>query len=328
MRRPIAAGGNFIVDYVKIVDVYPAEQTLANIRAETMGTGGAPYNVLRCLRALDPLVPLSVAAGRVGNDEAGRIVAADLASHEIDASRLNADASAPTSYTLVMVVKSTGKRTFFHQRGANALLAADDFDFDGMQGAHLHFGYLMLLDALDQPDSEFGTQAANVLARAKTAGLTTSIDLVSEESERATMLLPPALRHADVAFMNEIEAARATGVQFQVGEQPSETWALEVARKLDAPSLLVIHWAAGSCAIQGEHFTYQAAIPVRPDEVRSAAGSGDAFAAGFLLCWTRGDDVRSCLRLAACCSASCVRGFTCTDSILSEADCLALEGLQ
>ena len=45
-RTGIAAGGNWIIDHVKIIDTWPAPQTLANILAEQRGTGGAAYNVL------------------------------------------------------------------------------------------------------------------------------------------------------------------------------------------------------------------------------------------------------------------------------------------
>jgi len=47
-----------------------------------------------------------------------------------------------------------------------------------------HLGYLLLLDALDQPDAKFGTQAARLLAAAQAAGVKTSVDVVSEDSDR------------------------------------------------------------------------------------------------------------------------------------------------
>ena len=45
-RRGLLAGGNWIVDQVKLIDVYPQPEQLGNIRAQSQGTGGAPYNVL------------------------------------------------------------------------------------------------------------------------------------------------------------------------------------------------------------------------------------------------------------------------------------------
>ena len=45
-RHGLLAGGNWIIDQVKLVDVYPQREQLANIRSQHQGTGGAPYNVL------------------------------------------------------------------------------------------------------------------------------------------------------------------------------------------------------------------------------------------------------------------------------------------
>src|SRR2546426_8366868 len=45
-RRGVLAGGNWIIDQVKLIDVYPQREQLANILSQSQGTGGAPYNVL------------------------------------------------------------------------------------------------------------------------------------------------------------------------------------------------------------------------------------------------------------------------------------------
>ena len=44
-RSGICCSGNWIVDRVKTVDVWPQEETLANILDEESGTGGAACNV-------------------------------------------------------------------------------------------------------------------------------------------------------------------------------------------------------------------------------------------------------------------------------------------
>jgi hypothetical protein len=46
VRSGILAGGNWIVDRTKIIDVYPVQDSLANILQETSSNGGATYNVL------------------------------------------------------------------------------------------------------------------------------------------------------------------------------------------------------------------------------------------------------------------------------------------
>ena len=45
-RSGLLAGGNTIIDQVKMIDVYPKHEQLANISDQSEGTGGSPYNVL------------------------------------------------------------------------------------------------------------------------------------------------------------------------------------------------------------------------------------------------------------------------------------------
>ena len=50
-RKGILAGGNFILDQVKIIDAYPEQDMLATILEERICNGGGPYNVLKDLAA-------------------------------------------------------------------------------------------------------------------------------------------------------------------------------------------------------------------------------------------------------------------------------------
>src|SRR5438477_11479940 len=97
-RRGLLAGGNWIIDQVKLIDVYPRPEQLANIRSQAQGTGGAPYNVLVDLAKLGVAFPL-FAAGLVGNDAVGERILRDCRKFKIDARFLLATAEAPTSYT-------------------------------------------------------------------------------------------------------------------------------------------------------------------------------------------------------------------------------------
>ena len=104
-RNGVLAGGNWIVDRPKIIDVYPAQDTLANILQETSSNGGSPYNLLLDLARLQAPFPLE-AVGLVGEDEAGEFIRADCRAHGIDTRQLHACKDAPTSYTDVMTVQS------------------------------------------------------------------------------------------------------------------------------------------------------------------------------------------------------------------------------
>jgi hypothetical protein len=44
-RSGLLAAGNWIIDQVKRIDVYPQRGQLANIRGQSQGAGGSPYNI-------------------------------------------------------------------------------------------------------------------------------------------------------------------------------------------------------------------------------------------------------------------------------------------
>src|SRR5262245_36351588 len=111
VRSGLLAGGNWIVDQVKVVDVYPQPEQLANILRQFQGTGGAPYNVLVDLSRLGAPFPLH-AAGLVGNDLLGEWIIEDCRNHEVDCRYLGKTDLAPTSYTDVMTEAKGGRRTF------------------------------------------------------------------------------------------------------------------------------------------------------------------------------------------------------------------------
>src|SRR3981189_3747519 len=184
-RNGILAGGTWVLDHIKIIDLFPAQDALANVIAETSNNGGGPYNVLIDLARLGAPFPLA-AVGVLGDDSGGEHIRDDCHKYQIDTRQLHITKEAPTSYTDVMTVKSTGRRTFFHQRGANAFLDAAHFDFAESDARIFHLGYILLLDRLDQPDPVYGTVAAAVLHRAQEVGFRTSVDLVSEDSNRFT----------------------------------------------------------------------------------------------------------------------------------------------
>lgn len=74
-RTGILAGGNFIIDHVKLIDAWPEQDMLTFIRSETSSNGGGPYNVLKDLAAMRVGYPLE-AAGAGGQGREWRLDAA------------------------------------------------------------------------------------------------------------------------------------------------------------------------------------------------------------------------------------------------------------
>ena len=124
MRSGILCGGTCTVDRNKQIDQWPAEESVAEILAEARCGGGPALNVSLALRGLSDRLPIGV-IGLLGDDEDGRYVRATMDDHDIDATQLNADDRASTSFTEVMAVVGTGRRTFFHRPGVSAHLDPD-----------------------------------------------------------------------------------------------------------------------------------------------------------------------------------------------------------
>jgi sugar/nucleoside kinase (ribokinase family) len=324
----ILAGGNWIIDQVKLIDVYPQPEQLSNIRGQSFGTGGAPYNVLMDLAKSGAPFPL-YGAGLVGKDLLGERILDTCRRHGIDVRFLGVTQKAPTSYTDVMTEQGHGRRTFFHARGANALWQGAGLDFKRTRPRIFHLGYLLLLDALDEADPRFGTRAARLLALAQEAGVKTSVDVVSENSDRFARIVNPALRHVDYCILNEIEAGKTTGFSIRLPNGRLDTVALRHAAgallQRGVRELVIIHFAEGAFARtrRGEDF-WQPSLKVPPRYIAGTAGAGDAFCAGVLLGLHQGWELQRSLLTGVCIACASLADPTCTAGVKSLAASLAL----
>ena len=326
-RRGLLAGGNWIIDQVKIIDVYPKHEQLANIFSQSQGSGGSPYNVLLDLAKLGADFPLE-GAGLVGKDALGEYILEDCRRNGIDPKFIAVNENALTSYTDVMTEKDGGRRTFFHCRGANATWDGSDLDFSASSARIFHLGYLLLLDAIDADDEKYGTRGAALLAAAQDAGLKTSLDVVSEDSDRFARIVGPALKHVDYCILNDIEASKVTGISVRDGDKLNESSverAAERLMELGARELVAIHYEEGSYALRANgESAWQGALSLPKGYKKGAAGAGDAFCAGVLLGLHDGWSLERCLLTGICAATASLSNPTCTDGVKSLDECLAL----
>ena len=327
-RRGILGGGNWIIDRVKLIDVFPKPETLSNISSEARGTGGSPYNVLIDLAKLGAGIPLS-AAGLVGADELGKEILKHCKQHKIDTKQISVSKEAATSYTDVMTETDYGRRTFFHFRGANAAWTGEELDFAQSKAKIFHLGYLLLLDALDQPHKKYGTVGASLLARAKAAGLKTSIDVVSEDSDRFAKIVIPALKYTDYCVLNEVEAGQTTGFKVRGNDGELDTVAIKHAAgellQAGIREVVVIHFPEGAFARTKDGVdVWQSSLKLPKRFIKGSAGAGDAFCSGVLMGLHEGWELQRCLHTGVCVAAASLSDPTCTGGVLALDDCLAL----
>jgi sugar/nucleoside kinase (ribokinase family) len=256
-------------------------------------------------------------AGLVGKDLLGEAILTDCRKHKVDAHYLTQTNKASTSFTDVMTERATGRRTFFHARGANALWNGAGIDFKKCKARIFHLAYLLLLDALDLPDEKYGTKTAKLLAEAQAAGMKTSVDLVSEDSGRFARVVTPALKFTDYCILNEIEAGKTTGFKLRSPDGKLDTVTLRHAAgallQQGVRELVVVHFPEGAFARnrRGEDI-WQASLKLPAKYIAGTAGAGDAFCAGVLLGLHEGWELQRSLLTGVCLAAASLSDPTCT----------------
>lgn len=285
-RNGICVAGNMIVDILYPIERWPKQSELTTITdGISRSTGGALCNVIVDLAKLDPDLPLK-AVGVMGNDSEGDFISTQLCTHQnIDMSGVVRQGS--TSFTAVMSNNETKQRTFFQFRGANALFSEEHIDWDTIPSKLLHIGYILLLDALDQPDDKYGTKMARLLSHAQAHGIKTSIDVVSEASDRFVQLVTPALRYTDYCVINELEAQQTTGILLRDEEEQlhPENMHAALAKLFDlgVSTWAVIHCPEGGWGLDNKgNFVEEPSIPLPKGYVKGKVGAGDAFCSGVL----------------------------------------------
>ena len=70
MRKGFVSAGNWLVDFVKMIEKYPAPGNLVTIESIEVGLGGCSHNTLVDLAKMETGIPL-YAGGCIGDDDNG-----------------------------------------------------------------------------------------------------------------------------------------------------------------------------------------------------------------------------------------------------------------
>ena len=269
-RSGIAVAGTIIVDSINVISRYPGVGELTQIASVSKAVGGCVPNVACDLKQIDPALTVR-AIGNVGKDEDGALVKDVLTSYGVDISAVK-DVPEKTDYTQVMSVTG-GQRTFFTYSGASACFGVKDIDFQSLDARILHLGYFLLLRSVDSGDG------LEILKKAKASGLMTSIDLVSENSDRYKNVIP-CLEYTDYLIVNEIEGGRITGIDSTEANIPAIAQRL---LELGVREKVIIHFSSGSvCVSKDGKVTVLGSYILPDDYIKGTTGAGDAFCAGAL----------------------------------------------
>ena len=277
--------GTILVDKLNEIGAYPASGELTKILSVSRAVGGAVPNVGIDIKRVDPTIPVC-AIGKIGNDAEGDFLVNTLEENGVDASLL-VRGDKPTSFTDVMSIVG-GQRTFFTYPGACADFGVDDVDFDKLDAKMLHLGYFLLLDKVDGGDGE------KILKAAQERGIKTSIDLVSENSDRY-YIVKSCLKYTDNVIINELEAGMIAGIE------PCHENLEKIARALKDMGVserVIIHMPETGVCLSDNGFFELPSWELPKGFIKGKTGAGDAFCAGALIGIYRGLDEMGILTLA------------------------------
>lgn len=299
-RKGIAVAGTLLVDNLYEISSYPSEGELTQIRSVRMACGGLVPNNGIGLKKIAPHMSV-YAVGKVGRDSAGDFALQTMKDAGLDVSAVKVSDGEKTSFTDVMSIVG-GQRTFFTYPGCCASFGYEDIDWDHLPCKMLHLGYFLLLEKVD------GGDGFKILKEAKSRGIITSIDLVSENSDRYSLVIP-CLPYVDNLIINETEAGKICGME------PTEENLPQIAEKLldmGVRERVIIHMPSLGLCKTKDALTLLPSVALPKGYIKGKTGAGDAFCSGALIAIERGASDSEILELA---EAAAVASLTEADAV-------------
>lgn len=220
--------------------------------------------------------------GAIGEDGFGDYLIHMLESQGVNVSAVRRVPGLGTAATVVLV-SGDGERSFLHRPGASVALSEADMDFDFLrQARHIHWGGPAVTPGLD------GEPMGRVLAKARSLGLTTSMDTCYDGEGQWLSRIEDALPHLDIV-MSSLEEAR----QYTNRHEPEA-----IADFYRSYGVNIVMVKLGAEGIFVKDAAIAQRIPAHKVNVMDTTGAGDAACGGFLYGWLRGWDVSRCARLA------------------------------
>ncbi len=326
-RQGVVTGGTWCCDHNKIVDHWPAEDSIAEISSEERAGGGSACNMAIDLKRLDPEFFVET-IGVVGDDEDGRLLSAEAKSHGVKHDQLRVAPDVRTNYTDCYSSQATGRRTHIFFSGTNKALTPDTFDFDRTSARLLHLGLPGVHAVMDAPWADEPNGWVAVLKKARQAGLQTNMELASVAAETIARLTRPCLPHLDLLVINDVEIGAIAGrtVSTETGTDVAACCEAALAVLADGSmDVLMVHFPGAAIAVtrSGDVLT-KPSVRVPEAEIVGANGAGDAFAAGAVYALQQGWTVEDSVGLAHASAAASLRGVSTTGAVVHWKECLAL----
>jgi len=294
----VICSGNIVFDIlVRPVDHLQWGTTMW-VDAISQSLGGNGANTSYALARLG--VPVRL-LGMTGADPFGAQLLATLEGVGVN-TRWIARSGKPTA-TTVALVNSAGERVFLHRPGVSVDVLAEPVCFTAELAAG--FSHYHLANVYGLPGVRLN--AAESLAAARRAGLTTSLDTGWDASGGWLDILGPCLPHTGIMFVNQDEARMLTG-------EADPAAAAARLRQLGARDV-VMKFGENGCAVYTGADCLR--VPAFAVEAVDTTGAGDCFAGGFLAALHYGADLADAARFASAVGALSVGRLGAVAGLLS-----------
>ena len=255
------------------IDGFPVigKEILADQMTLTLGSSSAI-----CASNMSSLGLKVAFIGKLGNDIFGQFIIDDLKAKGVDTSLIIVEDNLKTGATIALSYDED--RAMVTHQGAMSDLGIDDIDEQQLKLAkHLHFSSYFF-----QPG--FKNSLDSLFKKAKNAGLTTSLDVQWDPSEKWDLDLRKVLPFVDVFFPNEIELQKLT-------KQNNLELAIENIKNISKYTVV-------KCGNKGSVLSCNNKIIVKEPflnkNVMDTIGAGDSFNAGYILKFVKGRSPEEC----------------------------------
>jgi len=268
---------------------------------DLMLTLGGSASIFACQAA--KLGLRTALAGVVGGDEFGAYVLRTLSAQGVDTARIRRASELKTGVTVSLTAPHD--RALLTYLGTIAALESTMIHPAWVAEArHVHVASYFLQPAL-------APGLPGLLAHARQAGATVSLDTGWDPADRWDDGLAATLAQVDLFLPNEAEALRITG------QATAEAALADLASRI--PTVAIKLGANGAMARRAGETARVRAIPV---QVIDTTGAGDSFDAGFVYGCLRGLPLAECLELGAICGGLSTRapGGTASQPTLREVE--------
>ena len=279
MRRPyydLLVIGELNVDLIlNQIQEFPVigKEILAGDMCLTLGSSSA---IMACNSVVNGLT--TCFCGILGKDYLGKYILQELNKKSVDTRFIKQSDITNTGITVVMSYDQDRANVTF--LGTMPELSMEDIPWNDIQQfRHLHISSIFMQENL-LPD------VSKIFQKAKKAGVSTSLDMQWDPSEKWDLDFKTCLPHVDLFLPNEAELLALTGTSSYLD-------AIHVVRPY-ANTIALKRGLNGSIGFDKEGQTIERAILHNPAFVDSI-GAGDSFNAGFIKKFLEEGTLEDCL---------------------------------